>query len=366
MKILTLTGIILIMLASGSLSAQTEVRKEGAGKPDPQLSQKDNDFLDRQAKVFLDSVKILLKQFPPTPFPEKRERSMAKLLMDAVFHEKFAAFRKPAQDFFHAQAGEVISSLKRTKIDKGAMVWKLYNMGFIVRTKSVTLAFDLVSGSTPGSPDFALSEPETADIVSQCDALFISHRHADHAEKSVVTQFLRQGKPVYGPEQVFATDSIGSKIIHPERNSDRVQLLKLPRDITLKAVFFPGHQMQATENMVSLIITPEWLSFAHLGDQINENDFMKDYEWIDQVAKKYKVDLLMTNCWTNDILRIVKGFNPRLVFPGHELELGHTVWDRVPFWGDDEYLELNYNQLKTSVYPVVVLVWGEGYRCFTE
>jgi hypothetical protein len=60
-------------------------------------------------------------------------------------------------------------------------------------------------------------------------------------------------------------------------------------------------------------------------------------------------------------MRIAKGFNPKLVLPGHELEMGHTVWDRLPFWGDDEYLKLNYNKLKTSGYPVVVLTWGESF-----
>ena len=33
-----------------------------------------------------------------------------------------------------------------------------------------------------------------------------------------------------------------------------------------------------------------------------------------------------------DILRIARGFDPELVVPGHELEPGHTVWDRLPYW----------------------------------
>ncbi len=38
----------------------------------------------------------------------------------------------------------------------------------------------------------------------------------------------------------------------------------------------------------------------------------------------------MPNAWTIDISRIVKGFNPKLVLPGHEIELGHTVWTGSP------------------------------------
>ena len=31
-------------------------RLEGGGKPDPQLRQRDNDFIDRQDAVFLDTI----------------------------------------------------------------------------------------------------------------------------------------------------------------------------------------------------------------------------------------------------------------------------------------------------------------------
>ena len=89
---------------------------------------------------------------------------------------------------------------------------------------------------------------------------------------------------------------------------------------------------------------------------------MMDWNWIDKVGQNHRVDILMPNAWTTDIIRIVKGFNPSLVVPGHEIELGHTVWDRLPFWGDDKYLELNYADLKKSKYPVLVLVWGESYH----
>jgi hypothetical protein len=99
-----------------------------------------------------------------------------------------------------------------------------------------------------------------------------------------------------------------------------------------------------------------------MGDQINEGDFMIDYEWIDKVKDYHKVDILIPPSWTNEIYRIVQGFDPAVVIPGHENELGHTVDDRVPYWGDAEYLELTYPQLKASHYPVVLMTWGERYH----
>jgi hypothetical protein len=97
-----------------------------------------------------------------------------------------------------------------------------------------------------------------------------------------------------------------------------------------------------------------------VGDQINEGAFMQDYAWIDEVARRHHVDVLLPPCWTNEILRIANGFHPELILPGHENELGHPIDDRVPFWGDSEFLQLTYPELKRSAYRVIVMAWGEG------
>jgi len=361
------TAFLVLMLTMFScgfttiISAQVYDKKEGGGKPDPQLSQKDNDYLDRQAKVFLDTATVLLNQFPPTTFPEARERGLAKLMLDAVFHEHFAAYRAPVQQYFRAQVEKVIHELETTKVEKGVRIWKLYDMGFIARTKTVTLAFDLVTGITSGSPDFAMSAEQVEKLAKQCDALLITHRHPDHADKAVAAKFLELGLPVLAPAQVWKEDPISENIIHPERIAGKVQPLKLKKN-TLDLIVYPGHQMKSIDCNVYMLKTPEEIWLAHNGDQINEGDFMIDWEWIDKIKDTQKVDVLMTNAWTTDIMRMVKGFNPKLVLPGHEIEMGHTVWDRLPYWGDDAYLGLNYTELKKSKYPVVVTTWGESFH----
>jgi L-ascorbate metabolism protein UlaG (beta-lactamase superfamily) len=233
-------------------------------------------------------------------------------------------------------------------------------MAFIVRTKTVTLAFDLVTGITSGSKDFAMTDEQLQRLVNQCDVLFITHKHADHAEKPVVEKFIDKGLPVITPEQVWKNDSVFSKISHPERNPGMEHKLRL-KNGNIRFVVYPGHQMKSTDNNVYLVKTPEGISVAHLGDQINEGDFMVDFEWIDKVCQNQKVDILIPNCWTNDILRITKGFNPKLVLPGHVNEMGHPVWDRVPFWGDEKFLKLDYSEMKKK-YTTVVMFWGESYH----
>ena len=112
-------------------------------------------------------------------------------------------------------------------------------MGFIVRTSTVTLAFDLVSGITSGSEDFALNAREVNRLVTECDALFITHRHEDHADKIIAEKFLEQQKPVFAPAQVWKNDSIFDKITHRERNSNKIQILDL-RGKRLELVRFSG------------------------------------------------------------------------------------------------------------------------------
>jgi len=51
--------------------------------------------------------------------------------------------------------------------------------------------------------------------------------------------------------------------------------------------------MSSHENNVTLVITPEGYSIAHRGDQINEGNFMIDYDWIDKVKDYHKVDILI-------------------------------------------------------------------------
>ena len=130
----------------------------------------------------------------------------------------------------------------------------------------------------------------------------------------------------------------------------------------LEVIIYPGHQGENIENNVSLVKTPEGLSFSQMGDQSNSDDF----EWIDEVGNNHVVDVLLPNCWTTDIVRVTKGFNPALVITGHENEMGHTIDHREPYWltyqrqeGSDRFggsSEVGYDT------PLILMTWGESYH----
>jgi L-ascorbate metabolism protein UlaG (beta-lactamase superfamily) len=239
----------------------------------------------------------------------------------------------------------------------------IYQPGFVIRTKSATIGFDLIRGKSARAEGFPISEDYMDKLINQCDVLFISHKHGDHAEEWVAQSFIDKGKPVVSPPEVWKDKPIHKLITHLERVPHTIQTLPVQAGKqVLKVVVYPGHQGENIENNVYLVITPEGLSFSQMGDQFNSDDF----EWIDEVSSNHAVDVLMPNCWTTDIVRVVKGFNPSLVITGHENEMGHTIDHREPYWltyqrreGSDKFGESSKLGYDT---PMILMTWGESYH----
>ena len=112
---------------------------------------------------------------------------------------------------------------------------------------------------------------------------------------------------------------------------------------------FPGHQGDLLNN-VYLVRTPEGFTVAHTGDQHDGEDF----EWIDHAADTHRIDLLLMNCWTMDIPRIVRGFAPGVIITGHENEMGHSIDHREACW-------LTCERMAGIGTPWILMGWGESY-----
>lgn len=328
---------------------------------DPSLNPAENQYLDKQAEALLSEVNQVLSNKLPD-YPEAPARRTALLLLDAVLHEVYAPHRAPVQDFFKARITRAIDEIASSELNEGMRIWKLYNHGFVVQTKSAIIGFDLVRGKSVKVEQFCIEDAEMSRLIDLCDVLFISHYHADHAEEWVAQTFLNQGKPVVTPPDIWEGKPISKQITHMEREAHRVQLLPIhDGQVNLKVVVYPGHQGLDIINNTYLVTTPEGLSVAQMGDQSNDDDF----DWIDGAGKHQDLDILLPNCWTTDIVRVSKGFNPGLIITGHENELGHTIDHREPYWltyqrqkGSDRFggsSDVGYSQ------PLVLMTWGESY-----
>jgi L-ascorbate metabolism protein UlaG (beta-lactamase superfamily) len=358
-RILSIAGIFVL------ITINSYAQNNQAGNSDlidPSLNEIQNLFLNSQAEALLYQANEVFSNYLPN-WPEPAARPSALMLLDGVLHDVYAHQRPPVQLFFKSRMRKAIEEIEQTEITNGARIWKLYNHGFVIRTKSATIGFDLIRGKSVRSEGFLISEDYMERLIKQCDVLFISHRHGDHAEEWVAQSFIDMGKPVVAPPEVWKDKSINKLIIHLERVPHTAQTLPIQggKQI-LKVVVYPGHQGDNIENNVPLVITPEGLSFSQMGDQSNYDDF----EWIDEVGKNHDVDVLMPNCWTTDIVRVAKGFNPAIIITGHENEMGHTIDHREPYW-------LTYQRRKGSerfggkidvgyTHPLILMTWGESFH----
>lgn len=284
----------------------------------------------------------IMRENRPT-YPDPLIRNAALYALDEAFHytDTVDSGKSPAiLEFLRRRTELAAYEMENTKVTDGAVIWKLYDHAFVVRTASVTFAMDLTRGLWAWWEDPALQK-STKRIVDQCDALFVSHEHGDHFDPFVIEAFKAQGKPVILPGSL-------------ERNGITQHEVKLTNDRKLRAVIFPGYQGD-TINNVSLIQTPEGMSFAHTGDFAQkDNTPIDQYQWVDKIKEKWNVDVLMINIWASKFSRVVSGFDAELVIPGHENELGHGLFDRKPYWQ-------SYEKMQEIGCPFVVLVWGESY-----
>jgi len=364
-------SVVYLTQADGLLAQEATPDSTTIQRIDPRLSETQNRFLNQQASALLGVANEVIVRFPPQ-LPEPLERRLAMLLIDGVLHDPYAPLRPPVQAFFHARLEHALHQIEDTRVEEGAVIWKLYNHGFIVRTATVTFGFDLVRAhSVRARPSreviegFVLEDDLMRDLVSQCDALFISHRHWDHADEWVAGAFIEQGKPVVAPPEIWEGKPIHQQITHLEREAHTVQRLPIQEgELDLQVVVYPGHQGARIQNNVPLVITPEGMSFVQTGDQWSDD--LDDFDWIDEVSQHHEVDVLMPNCWTTDIVRMVQGFDPAVVITGHENEMGHTIDHREPYWlsyqrktGSERFggdPEVGYD------HPLVLMTWGESYH----
>jgi len=306
-------------------------------------------YYNQQAFATLELVEKAIGKYPPQ-FPEPLERKMAMLMLDGVLHEEKAAQRPSVQQFLHRRIKNAAKELEFTQVSEGAMIWKMYNEGFVVRTSSVTLAFDLSRAFY--IEGFAIPDPIMQRVIDQCDVMFVSHRHRDHADPWVAQQFINQGKPVIAPEEVWSDLAFHAEVTHLKREAHLKQSLPVQKGKhTLEVIVYPGHQGPEIPNNVPLVFTPEGMSFSQTGDQSLDEDFV----WIDEVGQRFRVDVVFPNCWTTDIARLAEGFHPNLIMTGHENEMNHTVDHR-------EANFLTYTRLRKSNYPSLLMTWGESFH----
>lgn len=324
--------------ASTSAFAQTNSAEPVAfwGKEDAYL-------LKQAAHMFSLADQALTENPPVVGAPTARKLALYNL--DAMLHEVKYDNTEPFCDFIDSRIGKVIEDIKNP-VKKGVKIYKIYNDGFVARTKSATIAFDVVRGECKTQK--LLSNDQIDAIIEKCDVLFLTHNHGDHVDKYVVDKFIEAGKPVIAASDILPNLDGVTHCRSESEILDNEVTLKSGEKLQVK--IFPGHQSPMMCN-IYVVTTPDKYTLAHTGDQYDKNDM----KWIATIKDNSpKIDALTINCWSYQIADAIKGFNPRYVITGHENEMGHTIDHREAFW-------LTFQKMEPVKHDYVVMAWGEWF-----
>ena len=301
-------------------------------------------FLKQQATEIFSLVNAILDKDLPSAERPSRARQAALLLLDGVFHDTRMDGSASIVSFMSDRMERVLDDFRKP-LSEGLKIYKLYNDGFIVRTKDVTVAFDLYRGGNMENDSTLIDNTTMRALVENCDLMFLSHDHSDHVDPVVIQMFTDAGKTVVATSRICPDND---QITHV-RSGQLLDRTLVEDQYRVSVKILPGHQDEMENNIY--VVTVGDYTIAHTGDQYNKDDL----EWLRQIKTKIPpLDVLLVNCWAYSLYEMIEGFAPKLVITGHENELGHSIDHRESYW-------LSYSKLEKLQTPSCLMTWGE---CF--
>jgi len=321
-----------------------------------------------------------LEKYPPSARNSAIRADILRLL-DYPLHinnydpkasvEELTAFNQSVQDYLRDATARVIVDLKTTKPASGVVIWKLYNMGFIIRSPKSTIAIDItnpsifetteVNGKKKRVNKSLLSDRELQEIAAQIDTVFVTHFHSDHFAPALNRMMLEAGKQVVLPTDKRFDPVKKEMVKFLEAKPGRVFLdteNKTPVDFAgVQVRSFPGNQgadMPCNIYHIDL----DGVVIIHNGDNGDRAQESK-------LAWCPPANIIIASCW-NGMASLVRnaanaeGYDRAspILIPAHENEMSHTVGHR------ESYRELFERQDRLgnrsfTFPPVFVLDCGE-------
>ncbi len=220
---------------------------------------------------------------------------------------------------------KLVKEIPQTKVRKGEIaIWQLYNMGYIVKTKTQCFGIDL-------------HHKHATKLAPFIDFLLITHNHGDHYWKPLIAEMEKLGKPVYsnyldngfkvGTGDSFKIGDIDIKVTTVDHNKKVLN-------------FVNTYEVNCYSSSKKKDYVIFFTGDAHNYEQLNPTGPIDLF--IPHLAVGLKMD------------KAVEKIQPKEVLMSHILELGHAIdkWRWSYQYGINECEKLN----REGVY---LPVWGE-------
>jgi len=237
---------------------------------------------------------------------EKRRRLLEAIDVPINARQSDAWRRAVGAVFLH-QMDKAVSEISKARVTRGVRIWRMYNMGFVVKSAEATVGFDIHPGWVFDSP---MDEARQKQLAELLDAAFVSHWHKDHCSRPFLKQMLAAGKKIVLLDSL-AKELTGQDVIRLPREDDE------PIRIAGVDVYcYTGRQFNIVwaRNNVYVVRMGGCL-IMHQGD----NDKTSLYR---DISREHEVDVLLGNCWAR-LNECITGTSPKLVITGHENEIKH-------------------------------------------
>ena len=281
----------------------------------------------------MEEVSTSLMANPPVYGDSATRRACFKTL-DVKFKEEDAPTSTEVKAFWSRMIKNIAADIT-TPATGLAVVYKMYNHGFIVKMQDLVIAFDLINGMPSWNPI-----PD--EILRHIDVALLTHDHGDHYDPNVLTKIRDFGGEVIIPEEMNFTGAIG---LAP---GDSVII----NDVVFKAYYALHGDWPCR---IYEVYSPLGIKIMHTGDN-QTSVTLPDVDGI---------DILLLNSWVNEgdgnfsnvigMYNCLQKLTPEVMIPGHCNELSHVPSQRWAYDSVYALMELNIPS------DVVVMAWGEKF-----
>ncbi len=297
----------------------------------------------------LEATRFWLRQNPPdgTNRADRRERmAVLQRACDQLSVEDYALYARawstnaaqcdqaeqthPALGYLRDATLEAIDEIRHTRVEKGVAVWLIYNMGHVFKTPTACFGIDL-------------SGRRVERLAPELDVLLNTHEHKDHYSEPLIHAMLQRDKPVV--TRWFPGTTVINQATNMVFGGIRVRIdigdhhYRNPKQLNNMLMFEVSCGADAGNAVI-----------YHCGDNSN----------IDKIAPSQPLDLLIVHASVGlPVAETIRRVNPRMAFPAHLLELGHSPHPPHAWRWSYDYAFDTVKEIPAA--KTAVLTWGERW-----